>query len=118
MLSVAVEKLRDAAEALCTLEASSGGTLEETKALSKRAITCAAYAVSLAFVDEAKGAREGILEAMPKAPRYMWADMLRLLEILRQIERAEKQKLVELAREAVEIATGIVLSAPGGTSHL
>ena len=49
--------------------------------------------------------REGVLEALAKAPRRFWGEVLRLLEINRTASAGEAG--LDEAREAVEIAVAL-----------
>ena|GEM_PF-1569252 len=82
------------------------------KDASRRAIRHAAKAVALTYIDESNivDLRSSILMAMEHMPPKLWAEALRLLEIIRSLDEENVQILVDLAREAVEVAVGIVLT--------
>jgi len=50
-----------------------------------------------------------ILVVLPVLPQRMWGELLRLNEIKRTISAMEGEKALEAAREAVEIATALIL---------
>jgi len=108
-----INELRQAGSLLA--EAEQG--LEEknyliTRNSSRNAIRHAALAVALTYVesDEISSVREGILLAMERMPSKLWIEALRLLEILRSLNEEDVHILVDLAREAVEIASAIVIT--------
>ncbi len=82
------------------------------KDASRKAIKHAAKAVALTYMDESEivDLRSSILMAMEHMPPKLWAEALRLLEIVRSIDEENVQVLIDLAREAVEVAVGIVLT--------
>lgn len=56
---------------------------------------------------------DDILVVLPALPRHMWIDMLRLSELRRMAGELEGERLLEAAREAVEIASALLLQALG-----
>ena len=52
---------------------------------------------------------DDILVVLPALPKKMWGELLRLNEIKRTIKDMNGKVLLETAREAVEIATALIL---------
>jgi len=56
---------------------------------------------------------DDILVVLPVLPRHLWVDMLRLNELRRIAPELEGAPLLEAAREAVEIASALLLQSLG-----
>ena len=103
------EELRKAGELLAEVEGS-GLEVEEMLKAARLVVRHASMAVAYAYSEEVRGPRSGVLRAMERMPRRLWAEALRLLEILREVYSEDREDYVELAREALEIAAGMLLS--------
>ncbi len=115
-----VEELHLAGKSLSSAEKILGTDDERLVwAYSSDAVRHAVMAVAYAYLEEleCENPREAILRAMEAMPPRLWAEALRLLEILRSVSSRLTGPSIDLAREAVEIASGIVLSRiPAGSS--
>ena len=79
------------------------------KTLSSEAVLKAAKAVSIKFSNNEENPREGILQSIILMPQYARVDALRLLEILKFIEGLNAKEALETAREALEIASALII---------
>jgi len=110
-LRQSINELKIAGEALSNAEASfSSGDYQVAREMSIGAIEHSAYAIASVFINVSGDPRESILSAMIYMPQKLWIEGLRVLEILRIAKDCNVPTLIDLAREAVEIATGIVMS--------
>ena len=85
------------------------GNYQDARRMGLGAIERSAHAIALLFIDSYVDVREGILTAMLYMPQRFWVEGLRVLEIIRMANDSDVNVLIDLAREAVEIATGIVM---------
>lgn len=97
--------LREAAGSLARAEERFGSPGWERDA--RRAVELAYGAVA------AEVESDDILVVLPALPRYMWVDMLRLSELKRMTPELDGDKLLDAAREAVEIASALLLQSLG-----
>lgn len=82
---------------------------DNAKRFSCKAVVEAARAVSIKFSKNERNPREGILQSLMLLPTYARLDALRLLEILKFVEKAEVEEALEIAREAIEIASALLI---------
>jgi len=83
--------------------------LSDVKSFSSKAVIEAARAISIKFSNNEREPREGILQSLTSLPTYARLDALRLLEILKFIEHAGAKEALEIAREAIEIASALLI---------
>ena len=97
-IQLASEKLNEAEE---LLEYNNS----HVKELSKRTVLYSIEAVAQELGVEPLN----ILDGLNILPLRLWSEVLRLLEIKRMIDVSTPKDALELAREAVEIATALIL---------
>ncbi|GEM_PF-4521017 len=99
------EVLREAAGRLTAAEEGYGGMGWEDAARDAVLLSYQAVAAEVESDD--------ILVVLPVLPRHLWMDMLRLSELRRMAGELEGERLLEAAREAVEIASALLLQGLG-----
>ncbi|MCD6510634.1 MAG: hypothetical protein J7L11_09655 [Thermoprotei archaeon] len=83
------------------------------KSLSRNIIGHAASAVIVSYLGEDAELFEGLIQVMEHVSQRLWIEVLRLLEILRQVDEEDTFTLINMAREAIEIASSLVLMTLG-----
>ncbi|RLE80111.1 MAG: hypothetical protein DRJ51_06455 [Thermoprotei archaeon] len=107
MKSLAFNELNKASQMLRRIEGQDL-QLSAVKGLVETIVEHSANAIAFIYVEDFSSPREGLLKAMEYMPQSMWEEVFKVILMLEELPE-NKELLLYIAREAVEIASSIVL---------